>query len=454
MLTTKEKIQAAETVELRRMAEELTQLRKQEMSLSLPLDAEQRHLHELQVYQIELELQNAELSQSRDEVELLLENYTELYDFAPVGYCTLDKDGTIKRVNLTGATLLGDHRLRLISRNFSVFVADEDRPIFKEMLQLVFNGEQKKSLCEVTIYPQGLRSPTPVKIVAMASSTSGECLVVVIDISERKRLESEILIANDELKLRRAQEQAAELLTLNRQLTQEIETRKKLEETLRDSQLRLRNLSANLQFIREEERKAIAREIHDELGQLLAAIQMGVSLLADDYVDHRHLVSKIHEMDGLIGEGIRTVQRIASELRPAMLDVLGLADALEWQAQDFQKRTGISCKITVLLLKREVKPAVAIALYRIFQEALTNVLRHSSGKTVTARLVERHRNYSLTLADDGKGITPAEIASPFSIGLIGIRERLFILGGRMKICGYPGKGTILSATIPVKQKEP
>jgi PAS domain S-box-containing protein len=449
----KDKARRTDAVDLRRKAEAFERTGETGAIATLSEDAVRRLLYELQIHQIELEMQNLELAQSRDQGEALLENYTELYDFAPVGYCTLDRKGIIRRVNLTGATLLGDQRSRLLNHSFGLFIADENKAPFHEMLAMAFNGQQKKAYCEVVIHPAGLRSPTPVKIVAMASTSGDECLAVVIDITERKRLEAQILTTKDELELHRAQERSAELLTLNRQLTQEIESRKQLEQTLLDSQSRLRNLSANLQFVREEERKAIAREIHDELGQLLASIQMGVSLLAGEYSDHRSLVAKTAEMEIMIANGIKTVQRISSELRPVMLDVLGLAEAFEWQGQEFKKRTGIDCKITVLLMEKVVQADVSIALFRIFQESLTNVQRHSQATKVEACLVERSRNYTLTVRDNGRGITVAEIQSSQSIGLIGIRERVFILGGKMKIFGSPDRGTALFVRVPVKPRE-
>jgi signal transduction histidine kinase len=146
------------------------------------------------------------------------------------------------------------------------------------------------------------------------------------------------------------------------------------------------------------------------------------------------------------------VQRIAADLRPAMLDVLGIADALEWQNQEFRNRTGIDSKLNILLLKFVVNPDVATALFRIFQESLTNIQRHSGATQVETNLVEHKNHYSMTVRDNGRGITREDIDSSHSIGLIGIRERVLILGGRMKICGWPGLGTTLFVRLPVKPK--
>jgi len=442
-----------DAAKLRRQAEIITGSYESGYDASLSENAMRRLLHELQVNQIELELQNQELCKTRNEVESVLENYTDLYDFAPVGYCTLDRIGNILRVNLTGASLLGDQRSGLMNRSLGQYVSEKDKPLFKDMLNNVFNGQQKKANCEVSINPKGRRLPTTVKIIAMSTTTGNECLVVIIDITERKLLESQTRNAKDEEELVCVKERAAELLQLNSMLVQEINGRKQLEITLRDSQKRLRNLSTHLQSVREEERKAVAREIHDELGQTLATIQLGLSVLDGGYADHPNLTDRIKDMDVLIVNAIKTVQRISSELRPAMLDVLGLADALEWQSQEFKKRTDIDCTITIHLMNNVVNPGIATALFRIFQESLTNVQRHSRATKVEAQLVEKGQHFNLTVHDNGSGISKEEIYSPTSIGLIGIRERVYILGGRMKIFGSPVRGTALFVRVPTKSKE-
>lgn len=417
-----------------------------------PVSAETR-LQELSSQLELLEQQNQQACLTRDELESGLESYAELYDFAPVGYCTLARDGAIRKVNLPGASLLGEDRASLLGRRLEVFVAETNRPAFNTMLEKLFKGQQTQAWCEVVFHPLGLRSPLPVNIVAMASATRNECLAVIIDISERKRQEAEAAAAKDVVELRQVRQRAAELLTLNQQLTQEIERRNNLEETLFDSQTRLRNLSAKLQFIREEERKSIAREIHDELGQLLATIQLGVSQLAHTCSDQHSLTAKTAELGKLIANGIKSVQRIAAELRPAMLDVLGLPEALNWQSLEFRKQTGIHCDIEILLISNAVHPEVATAIFRIFQESLTNVQRHSRATRVEAYLFELGKSYFLRVVDNGRGISQKEISSPQSIGLIGIRERVFILGGRIRIYGIQGKGTALFVRVPIKPKE-
>jgi signal transduction histidine kinase len=234
----------------------------------------------------------------------------------------------------------------------------------------------------------------------------------------------------------------------------DVTQRKRALEEVQNSREQLRNLSAHLQAAREEERTAISREIHDELGQVLATLQLDISWLVGGlHDDQKHLAEKASLMSGLIERTVRTVQRISSELRPPLLDELGLADALEWQAKEFQKRSAISCEIAVELEGSTIERHVSTALYRIFQEALTNVLRHAGATRVEASLTERGGKVVLMVRDNGRGITREQHGDPLSIGLIGMRERTRMLGGKIKILGEEWKGTAIIVRIPVPRRE-
>jgi PAS domain S-box-containing protein len=178
------------TAELRRRAEEQLEAKAPETGVS-PTEYEmQRLLHELQVHQIELEMQNAELCQSRDEVETALEKYTDLYDFAPVGYVTLDHDGAVRAVNLTCAGLLRIERSRLLGRHFEQLVAPDDRPVFSAYLRKAA-GSRIKETCEVALLKEG-RHPFCVQIKAVSAASGQECRLALIDISEQKELREEL----------------------------------------------------------------------------------------------------------------------------------------------------------------------------------------------------------------------------------------------------------------------
>jgi len=225
------------------------------------------------------------------------------------------------------------------------------------------------------------------------------------------------------------------------------------EEELRDSREQLRNLTAHIQSTREGERTSIAREIHDELGQALTALKMDLSFLSPKLPKgQKSLIERTESMSELIDTTIQTMQRISSELRPGMLDDLGLSAAIEWQAGEFQNRTEIQCEIIMdpadIILDQERSTAI----FRIFQETLTNVARHSKATQVKVSLKKKGSKLELKVRDNGKGITEEQISDPKSFGLIGIRERAQFLGGRIEIKRIKGKGTTLTAWIPVPTK--
>ena len=216
----------------------------------------------------------------------------------------------------------------------------------------------------------------------------------------------------------------------------------------REHRERLRNLYIKQQSMREEERANIAREIHDELGQIMAAVRMNVVWLKMGYADHKVIIEKSSEILELIDGTIKSVRRICSELRPDVLDHLGLGAAIQWQAEEFAKRSGIPCKVTVGD-DLQVDSDRSIALFRIFQEALTNILRHANATNILVTLKDGNGKVILEISDNGKGITEEEISKPDSFGLLGMHERVFPWKGSVIISGSPNKGTRIEVTIPV-----
>ncbi|MCL5021814.1 MAG: PAS domain-containing sensor histidine kinase [Nitrospirae bacterium] len=229
----------------------------------------------------------------------------------------------------------------------------------------------------------------------------------------------------------------------------DVTERKEAEEQLKTSREQLRNLSAHLQTLREKERTSIAREIHDELGQALTALKMDVSWLGKKYREVDIIAKKAASMAFLIDSTIATVKRISSELRPVALDDLGLTAALEWEAEEFQRRTGIDCTVTFHPPDIVLEKDLATAIFRIVQESLTNVIRHAEATRVSVSLEEREGAAVLSIEDNGKGITEDQIADSEAFGLIGIRERAVFLGGRATFEGSPGKGTVVTVVLPL-----
>jgi PAS domain S-box-containing protein len=215
---------------------------------------------------------------------------------------------------------------------------------------------------------------------------------------------------------------------------------------LRASTEQLRALAARLDAIREEERRMMAREIHDQIGQALTALKLDLAGLRAGLPDGESQ-RRASEMDRLIDDTLDTTRRLSTELRPPILDDLGLAPAVEWQARDFEARTGIRC-ITELGNGEPVVGPEALVLFRIVQEALTNVARHAGARTVRIRLSVDRGAAVLSVWDDGRGITAEEQARPSALGLAGMRERALVLGGEVQVLGSPSAGTTVTARLP------
>ena len=225
--------------------------------------------------------------------------------------------------------------------------------------------------------------------------------------------------------------------------------RRRAEERLRESHEQLRALSLYLQRVREEERIRIAREVHDELGQALTGLKLQLTWLARRLPKNldalrEHTVTMSQGIDATI----QTVRRIATELRPGVLDSAGLLAALEWQAQQFEIQTGIRCRVTSAVKDTRWNEELNTAFFRIFQETLTNVIRHAQATQVDVLFMETGHALVLEVRDNGRGISEAEIHNTKSIGLLGMRERAALLGGDVFFLGQPGQGTSVTVRIP------
>lgn len=236
-------------------------------------------------------------------------------------------------------------------------------------------------------------------------------------------------------------------------IVRDITGRKKVEEQLRRTGEQLRALAAREQDVREHERTRMAREVHDELGQSLTGLKMelawtGRQLAGSPDAAAATLGTRVKSLTALIDGMIEAVRRIASDLRPGVLDDLGLVAAIEWQARDFEQRTGIACTLTAPADDIPIERDAATAAFRIFQEILTNVARHSRGSNVEASLSTEGKNFVLEVKDDGRGITDNELAGRGSLGLLGMRERAVVFGGDVKVVAGPGKGTTVTVTLP------
>lgn len=550
---------------LRKRAEEVLRKRIGDVEPeTLTVQEARRLLHELQVHQIELEMQNEELRLSQQMLDESRQRYADLYDFAPVGYLTMDREGVILQSNLTCAALLGMERARLIKKPLTTFMTrDSQDTFYLHRRKALDTGERQ--ICELKLRRKdGSEFFTKLESVPTEDRT---IRTAVSDISERKGAEEELERYRQGLE-ELVSERTSALVETNAELEREMAKRLKAEKELRrseeyfralienasdiimvlnpDSTVRyvspsvkrilgykpeeligqsifnflhpedvpkplekfievlqkndevrtsigrvrckrgawrtlegigknllnepqvagvivnlwdvtawneaeeqLRQLTAHLLSVREEERAGVAREVHDELGQLLTTLKLELSLVRKRLPrDQQYLKEKMLSLSEITAGAMKAVRRIASGLRSDVLDHLGLGEAVAEEAREFQMRTGIRCGVKVDLKKAALPKHVSINVFRILQEALTNVSRHAKAKRVQVLLKERNADLILEVCDNGRGIKDKEVSSPTSFGLLGMRERVNNLGGKMRIKSPRGKGTTLLVQVP------
>lgn len=326
-------------------------------------------------------------------------------------------DGTLLEMNPAGLSMVeADSAAQVVGSKIYPMVDPPYRAAFQELIESTFRGESANLEFEIT----GLKG-------------------------SRRWLETHAV------PLRNPRGEVTASLGITRDITE----RKQTEEKLNKSREQLRSLAARLQSVREGERIRIAREIHDELGQMLTGFKMDLSWLERRLTEMNAqaagipLLNKMKTMSGLIDEMVQSVRKISSELRPRALDDLGLVPAMEWQALEFEERTGLECKFTSPAADIHLPPDHCTAVFRIFQEALTNVARHARATRVTLHLQTSAHHLVLEIRDNGRGITDEEVANSQSLGLLGMRERALILGGDVRIRGVTGEGTAVTVEVPL-----
>jgi PAS domain S-box-containing protein len=391
-------------------------------------------------------LQERLLRESEERSRLLVQEVQQyaIFQLDPMGY--------VVSWNAGAARLKGYAAEEIIGKHFSVFYRQEDLNNEKPLHILEQATRHGQSEYEGwRVRKDGSRFWANVVITAL-HDPSGNLIgfaKLTRDITERREKEEALTKAKELLELR-AEQRTAVLTRVNRELRNEIGERERAEEQLRGSRDQLRALAARLQSVREEERTSIAREIHDELGQACTAIKMDLALIARRMTKSQtRLQDKVASAAQVVDNMIVTLRRIASELRPRTLDDLGLPAALESQAQEFESRTKIRCSVTLpdepLLLDVDTSTAI----FRIFQESLTNVARHARASRVQAQLKAENDQIVFQVFDNGRGFDPEEAKARKSLGIVGMKERALLLKGDLKIEGAQGAGTTVTLTIPL-----
>ncbi|MDO9053239.1 MAG: PAS domain S-box protein [Gallionella sp.] len=496
---------------------------------ALPIRPAEELLHILQVHQIELEMQNENLRQTQLELEESRDRYVNLYDFAPVAYLTLNHQGLISEINLTGTRLLGFERQKLIRHRFARLIVDDDREHWNKCFQAVLN-DMGSCVCEVMLrrsddstfwaqldflYQKGENGVESVRTVLTDISVrkrsekllheseekyraifegtlDGIVLVddsgMIVDFNpefvQQSGLSPERLMQTRIWELRpadqseRAQARFFSVLETGQggvaevkyrkpdggviniefrsalirisnkrymqSIVRDITEHKSRELELRNYQQLLRDMAANSSASREAESKRIAREVHDELGQLLTALRMDISLLRIEFGDRDPLLkAKIQDMLVLVDKSIQGVRDVTANLRPAALN-MGIVPAIAWLCDEFPERTNTACTLRVINDPVNLDDARTVALFRIVQESLTNIARHAQATHVEITVEQNGDDIVLKIHDDGKGFDPVARPENQSFGLMGMRERAIALGGEVIIDSAPSEGTVVS----------
>lgn len=383
-------------------------------------------LHELQVHSEEITVQNEQLIKAQAELELARDRYAELYDFAPVGYLSLDLHGAIHECNFAASALLSRPRRFLLNVPLSALLITEHRPILRDYLQQIVRADEMSAI-EVQVKAAPRRfvrlfaKPRPSGVGTQLLFTA------MLDVTVERQLETE---RREVL----AREQARA-----RELAIEVEDRTR-------AQNRVKALLERLVTVQEEERRRLARELHDELGQQVTALRLALGKLRE-VAANRPTHDQLDVADGIVTRLDHDFDHLAWALRPAALDEFGLVAALDTFVRRWSEYHRIPANLEASSIKRLPRD-VENHLYRIVQEGLNNVVKHAQATTAHIRLDQSAHHLRLAIQDNGHGFDPAT-GDQSGMGILGMRERVALIGGDIEVDSHAGDGTTISVRIPL-----
>lgn len=357
--------------------------------------------HELQVHQVELEMQNEELRHAQLDLAAARDRYVDLYDFAPVAYLTLDSDDLVVEANLTAAALLGEPREALLKHRFARFVCAADGDRWHRLRQWALQ-QQGPQRVELTLQPRsGAVLHGQLDCVRVTPAGAAPLLrVTLIDITQRKHAEID------------------------------------------------RRIATTLLETREAERRRVARELHEELGQRLSALKMGLTSLRPQSPQAAH-TQRIDEMLETLDESMMSVRRIAAELRPSMLDDLGLNAAIDWLVRDSARRLGLAIALRLPEVDPPLDERRTIALYRLLQETLAYLARHASSTEIDIELKLHRRELVLAVHSHGTDAPRSADRRGAGAALQTLHQHAHLLGGRLAVDPRPGGGERHTLRLPL-----
>ena len=387
-------------------------------------------LHELRVHQMELEMQNETLRQQQNALEESRDLYADLYDFAPVGYLTLDSNGRIKTLNLTAATLLGAMRKDLLKRPFVSQLAADSHTRWPRLLIMMLKQHGKHSLKECMRRRDGTVFPGLLHCVAQRVSTGGTQLrIVLTDITEQERAETELHASHERVKASHAE----------------------LERRVTERTAQLHKLAINASISEENERHAIARDLHDNLGQILHVARIKIDTLAKKLPDAES--KDLGDLRELVSGASRLVRSLTSQLSPPVLSDLGLIPALRWLADEMEGTYSLRVEVEDDGLPKSLTAGESVVLFRAVRELLINVAKHAGVQRTMVRAMNINGHLVISVKDDGVGIADvqAAFAQVLGFGLASVRERIAFIGGKLELHSALGEGTLIVVDLPLNQ---
>ncbi len=410
-----------------------------------------RLIHELEVRQIELDLQNEDLRNTTKDLQSARDEYCELYESAPAGYVTLDKDGIIKRVNAAAVDLFQYAPQDLIGRKFDLFLHLDDLPVYykgmKNISRRDCRGNQDSIDVRLSMKAGEIRY---VRLQFCAQYKEKDAFsgwrLAVIDIPPQKKAEQELRRAHDDLE-NQVSERTAELSEKNLKLDH-------LNKNLVEEQKRRNYLSKKLVEILEKERREMAAALHDEIGQAMAKINMDLDFLKDRLkAPPCDFINEVKAIQERVKSSRDFIKNLSRSYRPSVLDNIGLVPSIESMCDDIDESYPVNCHLFTKDIPEKINDEKALAVYRIIQEAVTNALKYSGAKNIFVNLIQKDGSIMLTIEDDGAGFDYAALSNQKDgkekLGLLIMNERAVHADGEFRIESQVGKGTQVFVEIPL-----
>jgi PAS domain S-box-containing protein len=420
----------------------------------------ERLIHELEKHHAELEVQVEERRRTQVQLAAAQDSYYQLWQLAPVTYLIVDAEGTIREANASAGLIYRLPHDRVVGRPFASFLSVVASDSFHETLRRILagNGDRREQVNLDLRCPDGQIRHVRCEVCARPPppgvGKSVEILAVLTDVTSIKHAEESIRRLNQELA-----DRVSQLTWTNVQLENEIRERARLSEVVERSQRQLRLLSQRMITTQEEERRRIARELHDDTGQRLGALVAELRALEESAADPERQ-EKVHRLRQSAAEMLQDVRVVAQGLHPTVIERSGLGPAIQRLAANFSAAHDIPATVELDGLENcePFSGALKVGLYRVLQEALNNIVRHGRATRVSIVLLCQPASVRLIVEDDGRGFDPDEVlaraGAETPLGLLGMRERIAQLAGRLQIESSPGNGTTIAAEIPLATREP